>query len=75
MINYHKELVTLLMSDYKVRKNRFKKTMYKEVIGEIELALFTAALSECGGNQSKAARMLGMNRGTFRTKALNMDLI
>jgi len=38
------------------------------VIGQVEEALFRVVLEYCGGNQSKAADYLGINRGTLRKK-------
>lgn len=38
------------------------------VIGQVEEALFKVVMEYCGGNQSKAAAYLGINRGTLRKK-------
>ena len=38
------------------------------VISAVEKPLFEKVLEHCGGNQTKAAMMLGINRGTFRKK-------
>jgi len=38
------------------------------VISQVEEALFRVVLDYCGGNQSKAAVYLGINRGTLRKK-------
>lgn len=37
-------------------------------ISEVEAPLFGAVMRYCGNNQSKASIMLGLNRGTLRTK-------
>lgn len=42
--------------------------LYDLVIGEIERPLFKAVLDYAGGNQSLAATILGINRGTLRKK-------
>ena len=38
------------------------------VISEVEAPLIEAVMGYCGNNQSKASIMLGLNRGTLRTK-------
>lgn len=42
--------------------------MYQLVLGEIEPPLLQAVMEHCKYNQSRAADMLGMSRGTLRTK-------
>lgn len=42
--------------------------LYDLVIGEVEKPLFRAVLDYTGGNQSMAATILGINRGTLRKK-------
>ena len=42
--------------------------LYQLVIGEVEKPLFRAVLDYTGGNQSEAAEILGINRGTLRKK-------
>lgn len=42
--------------------------LYELVIGEVEKPLFRAVLDYTGGNQSLAASILGINRGTLRKK-------
>ena len=44
------------------------------VISQVEEALFRVVLDYCGGNQSKAAAYLGINRGTLRKKLALYDL-
>ena len=38
------------------------------VVGQVEHALLEAALAQSNNNQSKAAEMLGISRGTLRTR-------
>ena len=45
------------------------------VLAQVEEPLFRAVLQETGGNQSKAAAMLGLNRGTLRKKLRQYHLI
>ncbi|MBA4696588.1 MAG: Fis family transcriptional regulator [Legionella sp.] len=42
--------------------------LYKLVLEEIEIPLFRAVMEHCKYNQSRAALMLGISRGTLRTK-------
>ena len=42
--------------------------LYDLVIGQVEHALLEAALHQSNNNQSKAAEMLGISRGTLRTR-------
>lgn len=42
--------------------------LYRLVIGEVEGSLLEAVMSETAGNQGRAARILGINRGTLRKK-------
>lgn len=42
--------------------------LYDLVMSEVEKPLFKAVMEYTGGNQSEAAIILGMNRGTLRKK-------
>ena len=42
--------------------------LYEFVLEEIETPLFKAVMEHCKYNQSRAALMLGISRGTLRTK-------
>src|ERR1044072_3364372 len=42
--------------------------LYQLVMGEVEKPLFRAVLGYTNGNQSEAAEILGINRGTLRKK-------
>ena len=48
--------------------------MYTLVLQQVEQPLFEAILEHTKGNQSRAAEMLGLNRGTLRKKLRNYDL-
>jgi Fis family transcriptional regulator, factor for inversion stimulation protein len=49
--------------------------LYDLVIGEVEKPLFRAVLDYTGGNQSLAAAILGINRGTLRKKLRRHGLL
>ncbi|CAJ2376321.1 MAG: DNA-binding transcriptional regulator Fis [Gammaproteobacteria bacterium] len=42
--------------------------VYQMVLGEIEKPLLEVVMKRAGENQSKASRMLGINRNTLRKK-------
>lgn len=49
--------------------------LYDLVLGEVEEPLFKAVLDYTQGNQSQAAGILGMNRGTLRKKLKTYALL
>ena len=48
--------------------------LYQMVLQEIEQPLLETVLTYTRGNQSKAAAMLGLNRGTLRKKLKQYDI-
>ena len=49
--------------------------LYDFVLGEVEEPLFRAVMDYTDGNQSQAAGILGINRGTLRKKLKTYSLI
>ena len=49
--------------------------LYDLVMGEVERPLFKAVMEFTDGNQSQAAGILGINRGTLRKKLKTYSLI
>ncbi|MFH0342663.1 MAG: helix-turn-helix domain-containing protein [Chromatiales bacterium] len=49
--------------------------LYALVLSEVERPLFEAVLAQTGGNLSKAAQILGLNRNTLRTRLKKYSLI
>ncbi len=49
--------------------------LYDLVIGEVERPLFKAVMDYTQGNQSRAAGILGINRGTLRKKLRTYSLM
>lgn len=49
--------------------------LYDLVIGEVERPLFKAVMDYTQGNQSQAAGILGLNRGTLRKKLRSYSLL
>lgn len=50
------------------------QNLYPLVIGEIEKPLLETVMHQARGNQSRAARMLGINRNTLRKKLAKYGL-
>ena len=48
--------------------------VYSEVISHVEKMLIEKALQRAFGNQSIAAKLLGINRNTMRMKIKKMDI-
>jgi len=48
--------------------------LYNRVLREIERPLLTISLVATGGNQLKAAKLLGLNRNTLRKKIRELDI-
>ncbi|MGU9961712.1 MAG: helix-turn-helix domain-containing protein [Candidatus Puniceispirillales bacterium WSBS_2018_MAG_OTU23] len=48
--------------------------LYQAVLEEVERPLLIATLNACGGNQLRAAEVLGLNRNTLRKKILKLGL-
>jgi len=49
--------------------------LYDLVLAEVEAPLLEVTLTYVQGNQSKAAELLGLNRGTLRKKLKQYDLL
>lgn len=49
--------------------------LYDLVIGEVERPLFKVVMNFTQGNQSQAAGILGLNRGTLRKKLRTYSLL
>jgi Fis family transcriptional regulator len=64
-----REAVALALSEYFDNlKGEMPENVYNLVLTEVELPLLQAVMKFCNNNQSKAANMLAINRGTFRKK-------
>ncbi|MGH8510197.1 MAG: helix-turn-helix domain-containing protein [Gammaproteobacteria bacterium] len=49
--------------------------LYELVLTEVERPLFESVLAQTGGNLSKAAQILGLNRNTLRARLKKHSLI
>lgn len=51
-----------------------KGDIYRAVIGDMERSLIEKALEYTSGNQVTAAKLLGINRNTIRTKIKRLNI-
>ncbi|HZP39745.1 MAG TPA: helix-turn-helix domain-containing protein [Methylomirabilota bacterium] len=49
--------------------------LYREVMARVEEPLLRHAVAVCGGNQLKAAKLLGINRNTLRRRLRLLGLL
>lgn len=49
--------------------------LYQTILQEVERPLLEVVLKQAQGNQSKTAKILGLNRGTLRKKLQQYDLM
>ena len=63
-------LVSLYLDDFEIMHPNFYEVadLYDIVLREVEKALFAKVLKKTEGNQSVAAKILGINRNTLRKK-------
>jgi Fis family transcriptional regulator len=70
------ELTDEALSGYFSSLNGHKPAdLYQLVIGQVERPLLSAVLTYTRGNQSEAAEILGINRGTLRKKLMAYRLL
>ena len=60
------------LEEYLYRENKGK--LYKCVLESIEKPLFEKVLKRTEGNQFKAAKILGLNRNTLKSKMKKLDI-
>ena len=58
-----------------VQEGLTPENIYELVISEVELPLIEATMEYTGNNQSTAAKILGVNRGTFRKKLAHYGIL
>jgi Fis family transcriptional regulator len=70
------ETVDTVMREYlDVLGEHEASNIYRLVMDEVERPLMDVMMEYTRGNQSKAAKYLGINRATLRTKLKRYDLI
>lgn len=58
-----------------ITANKDTNNIYQLFLAELERPLLIATLKHTRGNQSKTAELLGLNRGTLRTKLKTHGLL
>ncbi|MDR1529107.1 MAG: Fis family transcriptional regulator [Burkholderiales bacterium] len=66
---------TALMQYFDALDGEEPSNLYDMVIGRAERALFASVMDRAQGNQTRAAKMLGLSRTTLRNKLLVYKLI
>ncbi len=70
-----KEQVRMAVEQYFVQLNgEMVVGLHAMVIAEVEKPLIEAVLAYTGGNQSKAAKVLGLSRSTLRKKIQQYEI-
>ncbi|MGB3795768.1 MAG: sigma-54 dependent transcriptional regulator [Alteraurantiacibacter sp.] len=63
-----------LVSDWLEQADFAEGTLYQNALCELERPVFRHALAKTGGNQLKAAQMLGINRNTLRKRLSELEI-
>jgi two-component system nitrogen regulation response regulator GlnG len=69
------ELVTTTLPSLVSEATAEGGRLYRSVMARVELPLLRHALELCGGNQLKAAKLLGINRNTLRKRLRLLGLL
>ena len=70
------EAVTLNLEKYfEDLDNTQPGLIYAMVLSAVEKPMLEVVMAQCGGNQSKAADILGINRNTLRKKLTEHGLL
>jgi two-component system nitrogen regulation response regulator GlnG len=67
------KMIKVMISDDSVKKNSAGE-LYKSVIQAIEKPLIEHTLQRTEGNQIRAAKILGINRNTIRSKIKKLGI-
>jgi len=66
-------MIKVVISDDTIRREK-EGALYKSIIQAIERPLIEHMLERTDGNQLKAARILGINRNTMRSKIKRLGI-
>jgi len=70
LLSSHIQRVSFEPSLPDMSKERIGRESLKRAVAKAELAIITEALRRCGGNQTKAAKLLGLSRFGLRKKMM-----
>jgi|YelNatPaOPRAMG01_1025707.scaffolds.fasta_scaffold04362_10 two-component system nitrogen regulation response regulator GlnG len=70
-----RELISEQIAAWLDKSNEEPRNLYERMIAELERPLIELALKRAGGNQVKAARILGLNRNTLRKKITDHGIV
>jgi two-component system nitrogen regulation response regulator GlnG len=68
-------LIATTLPDLISERDHGSRGLYRRVIERVERPLLRHALQMAGGNQLKAARLLGINRNTLRKRLRALGLL
>jgi two-component system nitrogen regulation response regulator GlnG len=62
------------LADFLAREAPIEGALYDAALAAFERPLFAHALAVTGGNQLRAAKLLGINRNTLRKRLLELEM-
>ncbi len=68
------DLETRIVEETRAALARPDPAVYREILPRVERAVLGTVLSATGGNQIRAAALLGINRNTLRKKITDLDI-
>ncbi len=71
----HQSVTEALQHYFAELEDQLPQGLYEMVITEVERPLLAFVMAQVDSNQSRAAAMLGLNRGTLRKKLLQHGLL
>jgi two-component system, NtrC family, nitrogen regulation response regulator GlnG len=69
------EMVAAALPSLVSEAARAGERVYRSVMMRMELPLLRHALDLCGGNQLRAAKLLGINRNTLRKRLRSLGIL
>lgn len=70
-----KKVVTANTADLRAFISANEGRAFNEIMKQVHSIMIEASIAQYGNNQTKIAEVLGVNRGTLRTRMINLGLI